>query len=167
VPRWRDAALIISTKFALIDSPPLGALARLFPGISAAEWAKRSQQQLLIHYYNMVAFSDAWDAITERWAAGDWAVRAIITFSLFCSATDMRGRSAQVMQPTIPNPWIIVILANAMMSGTASEKETEYLQIQGASGGPKGHGNVSEVMTRFFSHDSESNDPAGGASGET
>ena len=77
IPRWRDMAAIIATKLALIEAPPPESLAAANPAqFSGVDWAKISAGTLTYHFYDMIAFADAWAAIERRWADGDYSVRA-------------------------------------------------------------------------------------------
>ena len=76
VPRWRDMAAIIATKLALIEAPPPESLAAAFPAVfSGVDWAKIGAGSLTVHFSGMIAFADAWAAIEQRWADGDYSVR--------------------------------------------------------------------------------------------
>jgi hypothetical protein len=76
IPRWRDMAAIIATKLALIEAPPPESLAAAHPAqFSGVDWAKISGGALTIHFYDMITFADAWAAIEQRWAHGDYSVR--------------------------------------------------------------------------------------------
>ena len=75
IPRWRDMAVIITTKTALIEAPPPESLAAAFPAeFSGVIWAK-FPPALNYHFYDMITFADAWAAIERRWADGDYSVR--------------------------------------------------------------------------------------------
>lgn len=110
VPRWRDMAAIIRTKTALIEAPPPESLATANPAWSEVDWAKIGMGALVVHLFDMVAFTDAWAAIERRWAAGDYLV----------------------MQPAIPSPALLVLTINMIMTSAATAKEAE---LQGASSG--------------------------------
>ena len=76
IPRWRDMAAIVATKLALIEAPPPESLAAANPAqFSGVDWAKISAGALTMHFFDMIAFADAWAAIERRWADGDYSVR--------------------------------------------------------------------------------------------
>jgi hypothetical protein len=101
VPRWRDMAAIITTKTALIEVPPPESL-----NVWAAEvdWAKIYTGTLMIPFYDMVVFADAWAAIEQRWADGDYSVRAwhySVRHPLTCGFYFFAGDAAGCSQPSL------------------------------------------------------------------
>jgi hypothetical protein len=139
IPRWRDMAAIVATKLALIEAPPPESLAAASPAqFSGVDWLKISSGTLATHFYDMITFADAWAAIEQRWADGDYSVRtwayrwppkvAPPCNMPYGSQRVRRVASSQVMQPTIPSPELIVFWANLLMTGKATAKEEE-LQV--------------------------------------
>jgi hypothetical protein len=74
IPRWRDMAAILSTKLALIETPPPESLATLGPWAAAVDWAKITSGVLTMPLFDMAVFADAWAPIERRWADGDYSV---------------------------------------------------------------------------------------------
>jgi hypothetical protein len=76
IPRWRDMAAIVATKLALIEAPPPESLVAANPAqFSGVDWEKISAGTLTHHFVDMITFADAWAAIEQRWADGDYSVR--------------------------------------------------------------------------------------------
>jgi hypothetical protein len=67
-PRYRDAALILSTKSALMEPPPPSFLDGLYPA-DGIDWTKFSTGSLSNHMVDMGAFAHAWAQLERRWEA--------------------------------------------------------------------------------------------------
>ena len=65
-PRYREIAAILSTKSALMESPPVSYLDGVFPA-DGVDWAKFSALSLSSHILDMGAFGLAWAPLERRW----------------------------------------------------------------------------------------------------
>jgi hypothetical protein len=65
-PRWRDVATILSTKSALMETPPAAFLDGAFPA-DGVDWTKFSVGSLSAHINDMAAFAHAWTPLERRW----------------------------------------------------------------------------------------------------
>jgi hypothetical protein len=68
-PRYRDIAVILSTKSALMENPPASYLDGVFPD-GVADWTKFSGYTLSFHMFDMAAFAHAWAPLERRGEAG-------------------------------------------------------------------------------------------------
>jgi hypothetical protein len=75
-PRYREVAAILSTKSALMESPPASYLDGPFPA-DGIDWTKFSGGTLSYHMYDMAAFTYAWAPLERRWEAEGAAVTII------------------------------------------------------------------------------------------
>jgi hypothetical protein len=72
-PRYREGAVILSTKSALMENPPASYLDGVFPD-GVANWTKFSAGSLSRHMFDMAAFAYAWAPLERRWEAEGAAV---------------------------------------------------------------------------------------------
>jgi hypothetical protein len=68
-PRYRDVAVILSTKPALMEQPPASYLDGTFPA-GVADWTKFSAGSLSFPMFDLAAFAHAWAPLERRWEAG-------------------------------------------------------------------------------------------------
>jgi hypothetical protein len=68
-PRYREVAVTLSTKSALIENPPASYLDGAYPA-DGVDWAKFSGGSLSTHMFDMVVFAYAWEPLERRWEAG-------------------------------------------------------------------------------------------------
>jgi hypothetical protein len=79
-PRYRDIAVILSTKSALMENPPASYLDGVHPA-GVTDWTKFSAGSLSYHMYDMAAFAHAWAPLERRWEAEGAAVAMHVTAS--------------------------------------------------------------------------------------
>ena len=68
-PCYREMAVILSTKSALMENPPPSYLNGVFPA-DGIDWTKFSSGTLSYHMFDMGAFAHAWAPLERRWEAG-------------------------------------------------------------------------------------------------
>jgi hypothetical protein len=68
-PRWREVAVILSTKSALMELPPPSYLDGVYPA-DGVDWTKFSGGSLSKHIIDMGVFVHAWAPLERRWEAG-------------------------------------------------------------------------------------------------
>jgi hypothetical protein len=140
-PRWREIAVILSTKSALIENPPPSYLDGVYPA-DGVDWTKITQGTLSYHMFDMAAFADAWAPLERRWEAE--GAPSIIHPGAVCNpwrgsrSVDVSPQLADFsrMQPAQPNPWHIVTMIFAKRISTAGAKEAE---LQGAASVVRGN----------------------------
>jgi hypothetical protein len=65
-PRYRDIAVILATKSALMEPPPPSYLDAVYPD-GVTDWATFSGGTLSMHMIDMAAFAHAWAPLEHRW----------------------------------------------------------------------------------------------------
>jgi hypothetical protein len=81
-PRYREVAAILSTRSALMESPPGSYLDGVFPD-GVTDWTKFSGGSLSFHMLDMAAFAHAWALLERRWEAG--GMPALLHSSPLCN----------------------------------------------------------------------------------
>jgi hypothetical protein len=140
-PRWREVAMILSTKSALMEPPSPVYVDGLFPN-GMADWTKFSGGSLSYHMFDMAVFAYAWAPLERRWQAGGalHGSRILepksIFFFIWTKSRRLKHRvhflvaDFSRMQPVQPNPWLIIVWIFDKMIGAAGLKEKE---LQGSS----------------------------------
>ena len=79
-PRYREVAVILSIKSALMENPPASYLDGVYPA-DEIDWTKFSGGTLSFHMHDMGAFAHAWAPLERRWEAEGAAVAIHATAS--------------------------------------------------------------------------------------
>jgi hypothetical protein len=153
-PRYREIAVILSTKSALIENPPVSYLDGVYPA-DGVDWTKLSGGSLSHHMFDMAVFAHAWAPLERRWEAEGAAI--VIHANASCNlvsptrgmehgsrVADLSTRFADFsrMQPEQPNPWHIVLFIFTKMVSAAGAKEAE---LQGASSVVRGNAGLDRL----------------------